>query len=188
MALPENRPDSNSAKDEKIKQFIFTKMKKVTRKDYLFFSLSVLISAALILSILLTYERKYVKVKLFFLNSNTKKLEIEKKCIVFTKNKVEMVRRIIEELIAGPVDAKYERLFAPDVDIQFVAIGKDGTVYISFNWDFINGMYSHPAAVVQSLAKSLEANLKAVHGVKILIDGVETICNFGGVRLYEVFK
>jgi len=164
----------------------FKRIKK--KREFVFFTLMLVITISLIMMNFLLPEKKYLKIKLYIYNSKNNQFDFESRLIPKSKNKVEKIKDVVNELIYGPVTNGYERLLSPDTIIQFVALSKKNIVYISFNWDIIKSIRKNPAKVITSIVTSIKKNIKEVNGVKILVDGVESINTFNGINLYKTFN
>ena len=157
------------------------------KKGMTFFLVIVIVSLSIVMINFLLIDKKYLKVKLYIYNNKNDRFDFEASIIPKGKNRIERIKDIVNELISGPVGENYERLFSPETTIQFVAMSKRGVVYISFNWNIVKALRKNPAKIIDSIVKSIKKNIKEVKGVKILVNGVESISTFNGIEMYKTF-
>jgi len=85
----------------------------------------------------------------------------------------------MRELIAGPVDSRYERTVDPQVAVKEIIV-QSTTAYISLDWGFVDSLSKNPKLAVQSIVSSVLRNIRELDDVRILIDGIEPVNNFFG--------
>ncbi len=121
------------------------------------------------------YNKKKVKVQLYFSDSNERFLMPELRYVTKEKTKKDQVARIVEALIEGPHTALIETL-PKETTLIGVEIKNDGTAYLDFDKNFI---YLHPGGsaseimTVYSLANTITLNVPDVRKVKLLVEGKE---------------
>ena len=162
--------------------------KSKNKRGYSFFVVILILSLLIMALNFLFYDRKYHKVELYVYNNKKDQFEFEKRIIPKGKSKIDNIKNIINELICGPVGEEYERLFLPGTIVQFISMSKKGIIYISFNWDIVKSLQKNPIKIVNSIVTTLRSNIDKVKGVKILIDGVESISTFNGIQLDKVLR
>ncbi len=160
----------------------------MVNKNRLFFFCLLFISIFMSVFIIFIYDKKYRKIDLYFIDSKTGKLEIKSEKIPKDISKIDQIKSILNELISGPSDVKYEPVFSPDVVVQFIALGTKDIVFLSFNWKFIESLYKNPLIKIEALVKTIIDNVRGIKGIKILVDGVEPISNFGSLKLSQLFN
>jgi germination protein M len=108
-------------------------------------------------------------VSLYFQNSETKKLESEAR-LVDIKDMMNLpYEKLVQLLIDGPKNSKYERLISEDTKINKTFIEKD-VVTIDFSEEFLNFDDENKENLIKSIVKTL-TELTEVNGVNFLING-----------------
>jgi len=160
-------------------------VKNIKLKRYYFILIMVFFIGSIILNVIDTLTKNRVKIYL----KDKKFDKLVTKIIVIPKSKSvdEKVYWILKELISGPIENRYERIIDPNIEIKNVVVSKK-IVYINFDWIFIDSLYKNPHLVVNSIIKSILANIKGLEGVKILIDGIESRSTFCNISLIETFR
>jgi hypothetical protein len=127
------------------------------------------------------------KARIYVKDRQTGLLVSEKVIIPNTTDQDEKLFWVLKELISGPAEAKYEKIFNPNIEIQKVII-RQKIAYVSFGWNLVDSLHDEPKLVIQSIVNSTMANIKSLKGVKILIDGIEPVSTFCGISLLHTFK
>ncbi len=119
------------------------------------------------------------KVKLYFSDHNERFLIPEDRYIADIESSTDKIEKLVEALISGPGTADLVKTFPGKTSLKNVAI-KDGTAYIDFDNDLIDG---HPGGsasemlTIYSLTNTITINVPSVKRVQILVNGktLETI-------------
>ena len=126
--------------------------------------------------------RKMDRIKLFFKDRRTGRLVAQLSSVPRARTLNERISWILRELSAGPVDSKYERTVAPNMEINEVIV-QGGVAYVSLDWGFVDSLSFNPSLTIQSVVKSILHNVRGLDDVRILIDGVEPVNTFFGLSL-----
>jgi len=153
-------------------------------KRYFLISLIILFVASLFFNLYST--RSTQRVKIFVKDKRTQRLVASKVQVPNTKSLNERVFWVLKELISGPTESQYERIFDPDIDVQTVIV-KEGIAYISFGWMLTESLQKDPVLVVRAIVNSVLLSNRELDGVKILIEGIEPVCTFSSISLDETF-
>jgi len=156
-------------------------------KEVIFLMTVIAIALSIVMVNYLLLDKKYLRVKLYIYNNKNGQFDFESRKILKSNSSEERVKDVLNELISGPVGENHERLFSPETIIQFVAISKRDVVYISFDWSIVKSLRENPSKIIDSIVTSIKRNIRNIKGVKILIDGVESINTFNGIKLNKTF-
>jgi hypothetical protein len=126
--------------------------------------------------------RKMDRIKLFFKDRRTGCLVAQFSSVPRVHTLNERIAWILRELSAGPVDSRYERTVAPDMQINEVIV-QGRVAYVSLDWDFVDSLSFNPSITIQSVVKSILHNVRGLDDIRILIDGVEPVNTFYGLSL-----
>lgn len=126
--------------------------------------------------------RKMDRIKLFFKDRRTGRLVAQFSSVPRVHSLNERIFWILRELSAGPVDSRYERTVASNMEIEEVIV-QGGVAYVSLDWGFVDSLSFNPSLTVQSVVKSILHNVRCLDDVRILIDGVEPVNTFFGLSL-----
>jgi hypothetical protein len=124
-------------------------------------------------------ERRMERIKLFFIRRSSGRLAIQRCNVPRVGSTNERIQWIMRELIAGPVDSRYERTVDPQVAVKEIIV-QSTTAYISFDWGFVDSLSKNPKLAVQSIVSSVLRNIRELDDVRILIDGIEPVNTFFG--------
>ncbi len=134
------------------------------------------------------------KVKLFYLSApGTTALQAREVEMPLAKEPAREARQIVAALIVGPADPALRTLPAETL-VHEVFLLADGTAVVDLSQGFANGTPSGietEQVTVDSIVRSLGANLKEIRRVKILIEGQEVETVAGHVDLgcfYDVSR
>ena len=131
--------------------------------------------------------RSTQRIKIFVKDKQTQRLVTSKVQVPNTKTLNERVFWVLKELISGPTESRYERIFDPDIDVQKVIV-REGIAYVSFGWMLTESLQKEPVMVVRAIVNSVLLNNRELDGVKILIEGIEPVCTFSNISLDETFR
>jgi hypothetical protein len=131
-------------------------------------------------------SRSTQRVKIFVKDKQTQRLVVDKVQVPNTRSPNERVFWVLKELISGPTESRYERIFNPDIDVQKVIV-KEGIAYISFGWMLTESLQKEPVLVVRAIVNSVLLNNRELDGVKILIEGIEPVSTFSSISLDGTF-
>jgi hypothetical protein len=131
--------------------------------------------------------RKMETVKLFLKERKSESLVIQKSSIPQTNSLNDKIYWILKELISGPIQNNYERIFDPNIEVMDIIV-KRNTAYISFDWTFIDSLYKNPSLAIDSIVDSILLNVRELSEVKILIEGIEPVSTFCNISLQRAFQ
>ncbi|MFW6137636.1 MAG: GerMN domain-containing protein [Spirochaetota bacterium] len=153
-------------------------------QKYILYALVGFFVFSLVLSFANSRQKK--RVKLFFKSNKSNQLVVQHTLIPQGKSVNEKVFWILKELISGPVDPQFERIFDPTIEIQQIVVDQ-GIVYISFGWKLINSLHRYPSLAMGSIVDSILLNISNLDGVKILVEGIEPVNTFNNFCLSYTF-
>jgi len=131
--------------------------------------------------------RSMETVKLLLKDRKSESLVVQKSSIPQTSSMNDKIYWILKELISGPIQNNYERIFDPNIEVKEIIVKRD-TAYISFDWTFINSLYKNPSLAIDSIVDSILMNVRDLKEVKILIEGIEPVSTFCNVSLQRAFQ
>ena len=131
-------------------------------------------------------SRSTAKIKILVKDRESQLLVMKKVNVPNTESPNERIFWVLKELISGPTESQYERLFDPDTDVQKVII-REGVAYVSFGWILIESLQKEPVLALRAIVNSVFMNNRELEGVKILIEGIEPVCTFSSISLNVTF-
>ena len=131
-------------------------------------------------------NRSTAKIKILVKDRASQRLVMEKVNIPNTESPNERIFWVLKELISGPTQSQYERLFNPNTDVQKVIIRED-VAYVYFGWMLVESLQDEPVLALRAIVNSVFLNHKELDGVKILIEGIEPVCTFSTISLNSTF-
>ncbi len=131
--------------------------------------------------------RNMVTVKLLLKERKSENLVVQKSSIPQTSSLNDRIYWILKELISGPIQNNYERIFDPNIEVKEIIV-KRNTAYISFDWTFIDSLYKNPSLAIDSIVDSILMNVHELKEVKILIEGIEPVSTFCNLSLQRAFQ
>ena len=131
-------------------------------------------------------NRSTEKIKILVKDRESQRLVMEKVNIPNTESPNERIFWVLKELISGPTQSQYERLFNPDTDVQKVII-REGIAYVYFGWMLVESLQDEPVLALRAIVNSVFLNNRELDGVKILIEGIEPVCTFSSISLNSTF-
>lgn len=133
---------------------------------------------------------RMTNIELFFLNKNTDILEKEMRTIDAKELIENPAKRIIELLLAGPINENYSKIIPENTKLNNIKLEK-GVLYIDFSEEFIgaeNLGKSTEMLIMDSIIKTMKQLLE-INSIKILINGQENMeFKDGEVSFEEAFK
>jgi hypothetical protein len=131
-------------------------------------------------------NRSTSKIKILVKDRASQRLVMERVNIPNTESPNERIFWVLKELISGPTQSQYERLFNPNTDVQKVII-KEGVAYVYFGWMLVESLQDEPVLALRAIVNTVFLNYKEIDGVKILIEGIEPVCTFSSISLNSTF-
>jgi spore germination protein GerM len=120
-------------------------------------------------------EARKIRARLFYVNEEGTGLSSVEQEVSYGEGTVEQARRIIEAQLAAPA-APLVSAIPPDTKLRTVFLTGAGDAYIDLSAELRSnhpGGTTNEILTIYSLVHVLTANLPAVSGVQILIDGKE---------------
>lgn len=115
------------------------------------------------------------QIDLYFTDEASRRLSIERREVT-GENREDLIRKVMEELIRGPVDSGRLRTLPETVQVRTVYF-KDGTVWVdmdsSVRDEHPGGTWTEVLAVY-SVVNTLAENFSDVQQVQVLIEGSES--------------
>ena len=133
-------------------------------------------------------ERKPFEI--YFSDTQERFLIGEKRYLFKDEDPVQQAKEIVKSLLDGSKTGLVNT-FPPNVTLRDVKIDKDGIAYVSFSASLTKlhpGGSTAEMATIYSLTNTLAANVPAIKGVKILIEGKEVPSIKGHISTAQVFE
>ncbi len=127
-----------------------------------------------------------IRATLFYVSEDGERLTPVEREIPYGEGVVEQAKRIVEAEISG-APAPLLSALPPGTQVRAVYMSERGEAFVDLSREFVAG---HPggslneALTVYAIVDALTANLPAVHGVQLLVDGreVETLAGHVDLR------
>jgi hypothetical protein len=132
-------------------------------------------------------NRSTAKIKILVKDRESQRLVLERVNVPNTESPNEQVLWVLKELISGPTQSQYEKLFNPETDVQKVII-REGIAYVYFGWMLVESLQDEPVLALRAIVNSVFMNNRELDGVKILIEGIEPVCTFSSISLNGTFN
>lgn len=125
-----------------------------------------------------------VKVKLYFVDTGTKKLVAEERLVEKTRS---MARKVLEELIKGPGNEKHKAVFPAGTRLLDVNIKADNQIcLVDFSLDVKSLTESEEKMLVYAIANTL-GQFPSIKGVSFMVEG-EKVQTLGKMDLSKPVK
>ena len=129
---------------------------------------------------------KITTMNLYFANKKGDKLKAQN-CVVEYNANVAVEKVVVEQLIAGPVEAEYYPTIPKDTKVMSVTT-KDGVCYVNLDTGFTGQGYDVLGSVtIYSIVNSL-TDLPGIAGVQILVNGETNINYKNNISLETTFQ
>ena len=129
---------------------------------------------------------KITTMNLYFANKKGDKLKVQN-CVVEYNANVAVEKVVVEQLIAGPVEAEYYPTIPKDTKVMSVTT-KDGVCYVNLDTGFTGQGYDVLGSVtIYSIVNSL-TDLPGIAGVQILVNGETNINYKNNISLETTFQ
>ena len=129
---------------------------------------------------------KITTMNLYFANKKGDKLKVQN-CVVEYNANVAVEKVVVEQLIAGPVEAEYYPTIPKDTKVMSVTT-KDGVCYVNLDTAFTSQGYDVLGSVtIYSIVNSL-SELTGIGSVQILVNGETNINYKNNISLETTFQ
>ncbi len=129
---------------------------------------------------------KITSMNLYFANKKGDKLKVQN-CVVEYNANVAVEKVVVEQLIAGPVEAEYYPTIPKDTKVMSVTT-KDGVCYVNLDTGFtVQGYDVLGTVTIYSIVNSL-TDLPGISGVQILVNGETSINYKNNISLETTFQ